>query len=309
MASSPAISVIIPVFNTEDYLEDALGSICNQTVRDLQIIVVDDGSTDSSPVILRQFAAKDSRIEIITQCNQGQGAARNRGLEKARGEYVYFMDSDDLLEPTCLEDCLRLCSTAGFDYVTFDASSFDENGDANNRFDYNRKGIIQDGCVWDSKDLLKDSLNNKGFRGSVCLFLIRRSLITDNNITFPEGIIHEDNIVVFQLMLFADKCQYIAKPYFKRRVRSGSTMTNSFSKRNIDGYLRVAQMAKQMEQSFPQWKELIELYLHKNLDSVIWLAHSLKPAEKAETLKLFFKHRLVKYASLRNWCVFFVKKD
>ena len=173
----------------------------------------------------------------------------------------------------------------------------------------NRKGIIQDGCAWNSKDLLKDSLNNKGFRGSVCLFLIRRSLITDNNITFPEGIIHEDNIVVFQLMLFADKCQYIAKPYFKRRVRSGSTMTNSFSKRNIDGYLRVAQMAKQMEKSFPQWNELIELYLHKNLDSVIWLAHRLKPAEKAETLKLFFKHRLVKYASLRNWCVFFVKKD
>lgn len=308
MASSPAISVIIPVFNTEDYLKDALGSICNQTVRDLQIIVVDDGSTDSSPQILRQIADKDSRIEIITQPNQGQGAARNRGLEKARGEYVYFMDSDDLLEPTCLEDCLRLCSATGLDYVTFDASSFDENGPITDGFNYDRSRLICSDRVWDSKKLLKFSLDNNSFRASPVLFLTRRKLLTDNEIRFPEGIIHEDNAFVLKLMLCAGKSQYIPEAYFKRRVRSGSTMTTCFSLKNIKAYTRIADTVKNWEQSQPQWTELIELYLHKTLNSVVWLAHRLKPAEKAETLKLFSKHRLVKYASLRNWCVFIFKK-
>ena len=308
MASSPAISVIIPVFNTEDYLEDALGSICNQTVRDLQIIVVDDGSTDSSPQILRQIADKDSRIEIITQRNQGQGAARNRGLEKARGEYVYFMDSDDLLEPTCLEDCMRLCSTAGLDYVTFDASSFDENGPIEDRFNYDRSRLICKDRIWNSTELLKFSLNNNSFRASPVLFLSRRKLLADNHILYPEGIIHEDNAFVLKIMLCAGKCQYIPVAYFKRRVRSGSTMTASYSIKNINSYIRITETVKAWEQTQPQWKELIELYLHKTLNSVVWLAHSLKPAEKASTLKLFFKHRLVKYASLRNWCVFFFKK-
>lgn len=308
MKPSPVVSVIIPVYNTEKFLFEAIGSICNQSYHNLQILVIDDGSTDSSPEILRQFAAKDSRIEIITQPNQGQGAARNRGLEKARGEYVYFMDSDDILEPTCLEDCLRLCSTAGLDYVTFDASSFDENGDANNRFDYCRKGIIQEGCIWDSKELLLYSLNRNSFKGAVWMFFIKRSLMTDKSITFQKEA-HEDNLCSFQLMLYANRCQYVAKSYFKRRLRPGSTMTSAFSLKDIYGYISIARKTIEMERAFPQWKELFELYLQKTLNSVVWLAHRLKPAEKAETLKLFFKHRLVKYASLRNWCVFFVKKD
>ena len=96
MSVTPKISVIIPVYNTAEYLKEAVGSICNQTCKSLQIIVVDDGSTDSSPEILRQLAKEDSRIEIITRKNSGQGAARNKGLERAVGEYVYFMDSDDM---------------------------------------------------------------------------------------------------------------------------------------------------------------------------------------------------------------------
>ena len=108
MSVTPKISVIIPVYNTAEYLKEAVGSICNQTCKSLQIIVVDDGSTDSSPEILRQLAKEDSRIEIITRKNSGQGAARNKGLERAVGEYVYFMDSDDILEPDCLEHCLEI---------------------------------------------------------------------------------------------------------------------------------------------------------------------------------------------------------
>lgn len=308
MNHSPKISVIIPVFNTEKYLREAIGSICNQTFQDLQIIVVDDGSTDSSPEILKQYAKEDSRIEIITQPNQGQGAARNRGLEIARGEYVYFMDSDDILEPDCLKDCVELCSSNGLDYVTFDASAFDCNGPITNGFDYNRSSIISQNHIWDSLELLELSLKKNCFLACAVLLLTRKNILTDNNICFPEGIIHEDNIFVFRIMLCAGKCQYIARPYFKRRVRSGSTMTSNFSMRNINGYIRISEIAKTLEQSQPRWTDLIELYLHKNLNAVVWLAHSLNAADKFTTLKLFVKFRLLKYTSLRNWCVFFAKK-
>ena len=309
MSVAPKISVIIPVYNTAEYLKEAVGSICNQTCKSLQIIVVDDGSTDSSPEILRQLAKEDSRIEIITRKNSGQGAARNKGLERAVGEYVYFMDSDDILEPDCLEHCLELCTSDDLDYVTFDAVSFDEQGETDSNFKYQRSGLIREDLIWDSRELLRHSLENDTFKSSSCIFLSKRKLLEDNHIRFPEGIIHEDNYFVLKLMLCADKCRYLAREYFRRRVRPGSTMTNSFSIRNIKGYVRVSQEVKSMEKSFPQFKDLIELFLHKTLNSVVWLSHRLSPTDKLITLGLFIKNGLVKYASMRNWCVFLVKSN
>ena len=93
----PKISVIIPIYNSEKYLEECLDSILNQTLKDIEIICVDDGSTDNSLTILENYAQRDKRIQIFSQQNLHAGIARNHGLEKASGEYVHFMDSDDLL--------------------------------------------------------------------------------------------------------------------------------------------------------------------------------------------------------------------
>ena len=97
MKSTCKTSVIIPVYNTEDYLEECLDSVLAQTQREIEVILVDDGSTDSCPEIEHRYAERDPRVRVIMQENQRQGAARNRGLEQARGKYVYFMDSDDLI--------------------------------------------------------------------------------------------------------------------------------------------------------------------------------------------------------------------
>ena len=118
---APKVSVIIPIYNTAAYLPQALESICKQTLKELQIICIDDGSTDESPQIIKKRATLDERIQIISQKNQGQGAARNHGLSYATGEYIYFMDSDDVLATDCLETCYKLCETEDLDYVTFDA--------------------------------------------------------------------------------------------------------------------------------------------------------------------------------------------
>ena len=94
----PAVTVVIPVYNTASYVEQTLRCIMGQTLRETEILVVDDGSTDHSPAILARLAAEDPRIRIHTQPNRGLSEARNAGLDRAAGRYIYFMDSDDLLE-------------------------------------------------------------------------------------------------------------------------------------------------------------------------------------------------------------------
>ena len=113
------ISVIIPVFNVELYLEECLDSVINQSLDDLEIICVNDGSTDSSLSILEKYAKMDDRVKIISQENQGQGSARNKGLSIAKGECIYFIDSDDKIELDTLKDCYDCVKKNDLDFVMF----------------------------------------------------------------------------------------------------------------------------------------------------------------------------------------------
>ena len=99
----PKVSVIIPIYNTCHYVQEALESICRQTLTELEIIAIDDGSTDSSRKVVEQVAATDMRIRVYSQANQGQSITRNNGMQYVQGKYVYFMDSDDRLEADTLE--------------------------------------------------------------------------------------------------------------------------------------------------------------------------------------------------------------
>ena len=119
MNQNPALTVIIPVYNVEPYLAEALDCIVGQSFSDMEILCVNDGSTDGSPEILAEYAAADPRIRIIDQENQGLSAARNRGLDEARGEYVYYFDSDDLLDTVNMffEKDLNLSDTARQLYI------------------------------------------------------------------------------------------------------------------------------------------------------------------------------------------------
>lgn len=306
---APKVSVIIPVFNTAAYLPQALDSICNQTLRELQIILVDDGSTDESPSIMRTYARRDTRIQIITQPNQGQGAARNRGIEVAHGEFIYFMDSDDVLESTCLEECYTISHNKHLDYVTFDATILSNQAQNDFHFNYERKNLIDASRLWDSKALLAHTLTNLCFSSSVCLMFIQRRLIVENQIEFPEGIIHEDNAFVLHLMLCATLSMYLPHAYFQRRVRDNSTMTTKFGLKNVIGYVKVAECAYQLLKAHPEWGSLIHHFLKNTFNSVIWQCHKLRMSEKFTAFKLLFGHSLIKYGSLKNWIVFWLKKS
>ena len=113
----PKVSVIIPVYNTEQYLRECLDSVVNQTLKDIEIICVDDGSTDNSLAILREYKAKDSRIIVLTQENQFAGVARNHGMEAACGQYYAFMDADDCFLPDAIEKMFNLCEQYELDFI------------------------------------------------------------------------------------------------------------------------------------------------------------------------------------------------
>ena len=120
------VSVIIPVYNVEKYLRECIDSILNQTLHELELICVDDGSTDGSLEILQTYEKKDNRVTVLTQHNQGAGAARNKGLQIAKGEYLSFLDADDFFAPGMLEEAYRKCKSVSADVCVYQVLRYDD---------------------------------------------------------------------------------------------------------------------------------------------------------------------------------------
>ena len=163
--NNPKVSVVIPVYNTEAYVEQTLRSIMGQTLRDIELIVINDGSTDGSLSALELIATGDDRIRLYTQPNKGLSQTRNAGIDRARGEFIYFMDSDDLLEPDALERCYERCQSDRLDFVFFDAESFGAAASDAAWFDYRRAKYFGTE-VCDGTDLLRRMLALHCYRAS-----------------------------------------------------------------------------------------------------------------------------------------------
>lgn len=236
----PVVSVIIPLYDVEDYIGECLESALAQTLSDIEIICVDDGSPDRSASIVEKYMNKDSRISLIRKENGGLSSARNAALAVARGEFVYFLDSDDILEKETLQTLVDKARSESLDVVYFNAVAFFESEkvrrDNVNYIDfYKRRGDYSG--VKTGQSMFASMRENREFMPSVCLQLFRRSLIVDNGLRFYDGIIHEDNLFSFQTVILAKRVAYIDRPFYKRRVRGNSTMTVKKSMKNVDGYL------------------------------------------------------------------------
>lgn len=203
------VSIIIPVYNTEKYLEECLACLLRQTMKEFELICVDDGSNDASGTILKRYAQKYPEvIKCIFQENSGQSIARNRALEMATGDYVYFMDSDDILLATTLEETYNICVKDKLDVLFFSGETFFESKSlAESRTDFNerylRKGAYK--SIVSGKQLLQELVENKDYIVSPCLSLVRREFLCINGIKFEEGIIHEDNLFCFEILIRAEK--------------------------------------------------------------------------------------------------------
>lgn len=229
------VSIVIPVYNVEKYLKECVDSAINQTYKNIEIILVDDGSKDNSGKICDEYKEKDERVIVIHKENGGLSDARNCGMANANGEYIYFLDSDDYILENTISELLEKAIENSSDFVFFGATSFlDDDTSVKKTMTYDRKG---DYGTSSGPEMINRLYNNGDFYTAIPLMFYRKSFIDKNNLEFYCGILHEDNLFSVQAFLAAKTVTHLNKIFYQRRMRDESIMTVPFSKRNFIGYL------------------------------------------------------------------------
>lgn len=280
---NPKVSVIIPVYNVEKYVRECLDSIVGQTLEEIEIICVNDGSTDGSLEILKEYGARDKRITILSQENRGISSARNHGAERASGEYFYFMDGDDILEKEALFKLYALAAEKNLDVVYFDGKSFFETEELREEKKnyityYTRTGDYS--RVMTGAQMFHEMLLMDEYRSSLCIQFISAAHYKKENLTFAEGITGEDNIFTFQCIMPANRVYHTKEAFFHRRVRENSIMTSAGKFEQIygmfEGYLSVEEALRESSSG----RGDIEMLMEQRLRMARKLYHNLEPEYK-----------------------------
>ena len=235
------VSVIIPVYNVEKYLPDCLDSVLGQSLQELECICINDASPDRCGEMLDEYAARDERVRVLhLPENHMQGYGRNRGLEMAQGEYVYFLDSDDMVTPNAMEELYSLAKRDDLDGIFFDSQVLIESDKVAHFADSYlcmRKGTYPDE-VMTGKNLLEAFIKNKEWMVYVQRHFWRRDYLLQNEIFSLEKTEHEDELFSFMAALLAKRVRYVRKDYFIHRYRSNSVMTRTPHPKDFVGYFR-----------------------------------------------------------------------
>lgn len=219
------VSVVIPVYNIAPHLRQCLDSVVGQTLRDIEIICVDDGSTDESPVILEEYAKKDRRVQIITQENVGPGAARNTGMARATGEYLIFLDSDDWFEPDLLEKMELRAEECGADVTICKAVEFDTRTGKELPSEWMLKTKYLPGDVFAPGDVARWLFQfTYGWPWDK---LYRMEFIRGNGLRYPALPNSEDLVFVFQSLAAAGRICVVGEQLVHHRVNRAASVSNS----------------------------------------------------------------------------------
>lgn len=226
--TTPLISVIVPVYQVEEYLERCVKSILSQTYKNLEVILVDDGSPDQCPAICDACAEKDVRVKVIHQENKGLSGARNAGIDAASGEYLAFVDSDDYVSPHFIEELYQLLQDTGcaigqcrFSYVKGD-------------------GLVEEGdsafCIYRGESLMEQLYGPE--EKATCFVvawnkLYRAELFKETGIRYPEGRIHEDEATTYRLFHEAKKLAFLDRALYGYYTENGDSITSVFSAKRL----------------------------------------------------------------------------
>lgn len=300
MSKRPLISVIMPVYNTAQYLKESVVSIINQTMHDIEIIIVNDCSTDGSEEIISELARTDKRIQHFTLLsNQGQSVARNEALQHANGKYLYFMDSDDILETHALETCYNECEQKNLELIFFDGDIFCDEGIPALSWDYHRTGRYDEDTIYIGKILFYDMLEHYTHRAAPWLMFVSRSHLEILKLRFYPGIIHEDELFTTLLYLQSSRIGCLKQNLVRHRVRNNSTMTTRYSIRNVQCYLTVIKELFAFAHNH-DCTELIRMYARYTLNPVFETAKVLPYKEKAKALNMCIKRGYLPYLSIKT---------
>ncbi len=274
------VSVIIPVYNVEKYLRQCLDSVVHQTLKDIEIICVDDGSSDSSVSILEEYKKQDARIQIICQKNAGAGAARNAGLRIAKGDYLSFLDSDDFFEPDMLEEAYQTAETYQADFVVF----------GSDQFHMDKQDFVSVSWVMRMKDIppympfgyrqLTDNVF-KTFVGWAWDKLYKRSFVLEHDLWFQEQRTSNDMLFVFSALVTAKRIAVLNKVLAHQRRGGGASLSVTREKSWHCFYDALTALKQRLISEGIFW-ELEQDYVNYALHFSLWNLNSL--AEPTHTM-------------------------
>lgn len=237
------ISIIVPVYNVEHELSRCVDSILNQSYTNIEVILVDDGSTDRCPSICDAFVMKDRRVRVIHKPNGGLSSARNAGLREASGEWILYVDSDDYILNDSCERLIAVGAKYDCDIVSADAIR-----EFNGGREYMVHGSLADGKCYPSRDFIIKTVKPCEWYAPAWLNLYKRSFLIENNLLFVEGLLHEDMEMQPRVFLAAKTVAYCAYPFYRYVDRASSIMNAS----------KVDERVTAMEWIYSNWKSKFE---------------------------------------------------
>lgn len=247
----PKLSVIVPIYNSEKYLKECLDSLVNQTFKDIEIICVNDGSTDNSLEIVKHFAEKDSRIKVINQENKGQSAARNTGLKVANSNFITFIDSDDYIDLNTYEKVLN--NNIDTDIICFGIKVFGNSHYQQRNSDDNYYKIKYIG----KQKITQEIILNTDV--SVCNKIFRKEIVDKYGINFTEELYYEDAEFFFKYISCCQNAYFINKYFYHYRRLENSVMSETFNGTN-----RAVDHLHIIKQVFDFW--LKNKFIYKNIN-------------------------------------------
>ena len=247
--NNPLVSVIVPVYNTAKFLPTCLNSILNQTYQNLEIIIINDGSTDDSEETISKYATKDDRIKTISQENQGLSGARNAGIKTATGDYITFVDSDDKIEPTMIEKLLLALKQTDSDIAVCSFKELYKNGKV---VHFNKNDLPE--TIYHTDQALKAMLKEQGFMVSATMKLFPTSYF--KNIKFPLNKLHEDVGTTYKLIMKAGKTVFIPNELYIYIHHGKSIISQQFDDRKFDLITLTDEMCDNIDKKYPNLKNV-----------------------------------------------------
>jgi len=281
----PKVSVIIPIYNVEQYLRKCLGSVINQTLKDIEIICVNDGSTDGSLQILQEYEQKDDRIKIIDKANSGYGDSMNKGLDAATGEYIGIVEPDDYIDKDMYLVLHDVAIRNNVDFVKSDFYRFTGEKE-NEKLFYNKidsTGHFYNRVVNPSKELKSFEITINTWTG-----IYNRNFLNENNIrhnTTP-GASFQDSGFWFQTFICANKAYFLDKPFYRNRRDNENS--------SIYDKTKIYTIAKEydfiyeiLSQNMDKFNIFIDMYYYKRFMAYSWNYDRLSVSNKLEFIKYF----------------------
>ena len=298
---APLVTVVVPVYNDEKYVVECLDSILSQTYMHIEIICVNDGSTDNSLSVLEQYAAEKSNaffnIKIVSQENGGLSAARNAGMDHATGKYIYFLDSDDKLNQTyAILRMVLFAEEHQLDQIIFTCELFSEEQSPElqsvmeKKYEYLSVYAPLNYWILPGMELFSQLEKNGKFFATQQMRFYRLQSLTDHNLRYPDGLLHEDNYMAPASLRFAKKAVIIDERFLARRIHVNSITINTGDKSKrllgLWGVVRLLCEDKRLWDAPENFTEMLKKFIHERLWEMYWLAKD-SHAEEAFAPKMF----------------------